>query len=191
MEKIYKKSPAVHSRRRSEWRNWLKANHAKESSAWLILYRKSNGSTLLYADAVEEALCFGWIDSVANKRDEESYYLYFSKRKPKSVWSKLNRERIEKLTAAGLMMPAGIAMVELAKSTGTWLALAAIENMEEPEDLKKALNKYKLARKNFDAWSPSVRKMLLQSLMQVKGKETRVKRIAGIVEAARENRKPV
>jgi uncharacterized protein YdeI (YjbR/CyaY-like superfamily) len=89
------------------------------------------------------------------------------------------------------MMPAGIAMVELAKSTGTWLALAAIENMEEPEDLKKALNKYKLARKNFDAWSPSVRKMLLQSLMQVKGKETRVKRIAGIVEAARENRKPV
>ena len=99
---------AVSAKDRHVWRKWLEKNHATEKSVWLIIYRKeSDTPSVYYNDAVEEALCFGWIDSKPNKRDGESYYLFFAQRKPTSKWSGLNRKRVEKLSAAGLIAPAG------------------------------------------------------------------------------------
>lgn len=111
----------VHARSRLEWRKWLKSNSQSEKSVWLILYHKSsNQKSINYNDAVEEALCFGWIDSKANKRDAESYYLTFTPRNPKSKWSNPNKERVERLLEKGLMTPYGQQLIDLAKDTGKW-----------------------------------------------------------------------
>jgi uncharacterized protein YdeI (YjbR/CyaY-like superfamily) len=98
-----------------EWRKWLEKNHEKEKAVWIIFYKKDSGTpSVSYVEAVEQALCFGWIDSKANKRDEESYYQYFTKRKPKGMWASTNKARVDKLIAQGLMTPAGIEMIDLA-----------------------------------------------------------------------------
>src|SRR5688572_27536369 len=103
------------AKNRIAWRRWLEKNHTKEKSVWLIMYRKdSNVPSVNYAEAVEEALCFGWIDSIKKKRDAESSIQFFSQRKPKSYWSKLNRERVEKLSKQGLITPAGQSVIDLA-----------------------------------------------------------------------------
>ncbi|QNF33370.1 hypothetical protein HUW51_11795 [Adhaeribacter swui] len=110
---------------RQQWRAWLAQNYQTAKEIYLIIYHiKSPTPCLTYSEAVEEALCYGWIDSVKNKRDPESAYQRFSPRKPKSTWSKLNRERVEKLVNAGLMTEAGQKMVDLAKQTGTWEPVA-------------------------------------------------------------------
>lgn len=123
----------------------MKKNHIQEESVWLIMYHKdSPNSSVYYTEAVEEALCFGWIDSKPNKRDAESYLLFFCKRKPKSNWSKLNRERVAILIKKGLMTLAGQAMIDLAKKSGTWMALNDADNTVVPPDLKKHFDKKKL-----------------------------------------------
>jgi uncharacterized protein YdeI (YjbR/CyaY-like superfamily) len=107
----------VYAPTRIEWRNWLKQNNQSEKSAWLILYhKKSKMPGINYNDAIEEALCFGWIDSLANKRDTESFYLTFTPRNPKSKWSKLNKERAERMIENGLMTPYGQHFIEIAKN---------------------------------------------------------------------------
>lgn len=115
--------PAVteyYAKDRKTWRNWLQKNHATAVSVWLIIYKKESGTpSVYYEEAVEEALCFGWIDSKPNKRDTDSFLQFFAKRKEKSNWSALNKKRIATLEAKGLLQPAGIAMIELAKKTGT------------------------------------------------------------------------
>src|SRR5688572_25952882 len=99
-----------------QWRKWLQTNGKKKTSAWLLLYRKNSGrKSLSYAEAVEHALCFGWIDNLANRRDEESYFLHFTPRKPKSNWSKLNITRAQRMMDEGLMMPEGQQLIDLAK----------------------------------------------------------------------------
>jgi len=119
---------AVYAKKRSEWRNWLKKNSQSERSVWVILYhKKSNVPCINLNEATEEALCFGWIDSLAKKRDAESYYLTFTPRNPKSKWSKPNRERVERLTAQGLMTEHGQKLIDIAKNTGRW----------EPEEVKE------------------------------------------------------
>lgn len=177
-----------YARSRKEWRKWLEKNHAREKSVWLIMYNQnSNTPSVKYAEAVEEALCFGWVDSKANKRDAESHYQYFAQRKPGSNWSESNRERVARLTKEGLMMPAGQAMVDLAKKAGTWLALVPIQNAEIPEDLQKRLNRNKKAFENFQAFPPSSKRIILEWILNAKRPETRKQRIEETVTLAAKN----
>ncbi len=119
---------AVYAKTRKEWRKWLSKNSQKEHSVWLILYhKKSTVPCITINDATEEALCFGWIDSLAKKRDAESFYLTFSKRNPKSKWSEPNRQRVLRMKEKGLMTPLGQALIDIAMSRGTW----------EPPETKK------------------------------------------------------
>lgn len=186
----FKDGNTFYAASRKAWRTWLAKNHGTEKKVWLILFNKqSDMPGISYAEAVEEALCFGWIDSVGYKREPGSSYLYFTVRKPKSKWSKLNRERVERLTAQGLIMPAGQAMIDLAKRTGTWEALVPIENGVIPDDLGKAFARNKKALKNFEAFSASAKRIILEWLANAKRPETRAARIAEIVSKAAENKK--
>lgn len=115
------------------WRQWLEKNHDKEKSVWLIIYKKSSGiPTVYYPEAVDEAICFGWIDSKINKRDDESYYQFFAKRNPKSNWSKVNKEKVERLLAQGVMAQAGLESITIAKASGKWEALDQVEEIIIP-----------------------------------------------------------
>jgi uncharacterized protein YdeI (YjbR/CyaY-like superfamily) len=173
---------------RREWRTWLRTNHSKEKNVWLILYKKeSDVPTVHYEDAVDEALCFGWIDSRPNKRDKQSYYLLFSKRNPKSNWSEANRERAEKLIKQDLMEKAGFNLIELAKKNGTWTALTDVQNAVIPDDLQHALNKNKKALSNFEAFPPSSKRIILEWILNAKKPETRQKRITETVTLAAKN----
>ena len=112
---------AVYAKTREEWRNWLEQNGQLEKSVWLVLYhKKSKVQCITLSEATEEAICFGWIDSLAKKRDAESYYLTFTPRNPKSKWSKPNRERAERMIESGLMTSQGQKLIDTAKNTGKW-----------------------------------------------------------------------
>ena len=166
----------------------MEKNHQSEKSVWLIIYnKKSTTSSCKYEEAVEEALCFGWIDSIAKKRDAESSFQYFSVRKPKSNWSKSNRDRVEKLTALGLITEHGQKMIDLAKQTGTWEALVDVQNLVIPDDLQLLLNKNKKALNYFLAFSPSSRRGILEWILNAKKAETRLKRIEETVKLAADN----
>lgn len=185
---IYKDIKALHAKNRNEWRKWLTENHKTEKSVWLIIYHKSSTTPSIYYDeAVEQAICFGWIDSIAHKRNDESKYQFFSLRKPKSNWSKANRDRAEKMIKEKQMKPAGQAMIDLAKATGTWTALADVQNSVIPPDLQKAFNKNKTALKNFNAFPPSSKRIILEWILNAKRPETREQRILQTVELATKN----
>ena len=143
--------------------------------------------SVYYDDAVEEAICFGWVDSKPNKRDDESYYLFMAQRKPGSNWSKLNRQRAEKMVAKGRMDQAGMAMVALAKQTGTWEALEDVQNAVVPPDLAEALLANVAANANFDAFPPSSKRIILEWILNAKKPETRQKRIGETVALAAKN----
>jgi uncharacterized protein YdeI (YjbR/CyaY-like superfamily) len=173
---------------RAAWRQWLQKNHQALTSIWLVIYKKDSGvPSLTYDEAVEEALCFGWVDSKPNKRDEKSYQLFFAVRKPKSVWSKINKTRIKKLQTAGLMMPAGLAKIEAAKKDGSWTVLDAIEELIMPDDLQRALKSNPTASDFFNAFPPGVKKGIYQWIISAKREETRSKRIAETVTLAQKN----
>lgn len=175
---------AFHAKTRKAWRTWLSKNHDTEQAVWLIMYHMSSETrSIYYADAVEEALCFGWIDSTAIKRDTESRYQYFTRRKPKSNWSRVNRERVERMIAEGLMTPAGQAMIDIAKKSGTW----EVDNDTLPPDLQAALDKNKKAREYFMAFPPSSKQIILTWVANAKRPETREKRIAETVSMAARN----
>ena len=125
---------------REAWRSWLAANHSRPGGVWLVLYHKKSGvPTVTYDEAVEEALCFGWVDSRANKRDGESYVLYFTSRNPKSNWSSANRQQVERMMEQGRMTEAGLGLVKLAKESGAWTALREVQESVIPPDLSEAL----------------------------------------------------
>lgn len=177
-----------HAKTRSSWRKWLAKNYASEKSVWLIIYKKASGiKSISYAEAVEEALCYGWIDSTANNRDENSHYQYFTKRKPKSNWSKINKARIDKLMKEGLIMKPGLEMIALAKENGSWDALNDIDEMIIPKDLLSAFNKNKKAFENWLQFSDSSKKMILYWIKSAKKDETRIKRIDETVQLAAKN----
>ena len=136
---------------------------------------------------MEEGLCFGWIDSKANKRDEKSFYQFFAKRNPASNWSKINKERVIKLIDQGLMNSKGMEMIEIAKGNGRWTALDKIENLELPVDLKAALKQHPQATKHFNAFPRSVKKGILEWIQNARKEETREKRILETVSLAEEN----
>lgn len=173
---------------RKDWRKWLEKNHQSEKSVWLIIYNKSSGTPSIYHnEAVEEALCFGWIDSVKYNRDGESNYQFFTPRKPKSNWSKVNRERVEKMTAQGLMTENGQKLIDLAKETGTWLALLDVQNLVIPGDLQILFDKNEKAFKNFTNFSPSSKRIILEWLLNAKTPVTRTKRLEETVKLAEDN----
>ena len=177
-----------HAKTRKEWRTWLKKNSESEKSIWLIIYHKDSVTKSIYYDeAVEEAVCFGWIDSIAHKRDNESKYQFFAQRKPKSNWSKANRDRAEKMIQKGLMTPSGQKLIDLAKKIGAWEALVDVQNSVIPDDLQKQLNKNKIALKNFLAFPPSSKRIILEWILNAKKDETRQKRIEETVRLAADN----
>lgn len=171
-------SNSIHPLTRAEWRSWLDQNHTRTQGIWLVIFKKATGKPRVdYDEAVEEALCFGWIDSKPNKLDEERSLLWFAPRKTGTGWSKPNKERLERLIAADLMHPVGLAKVEAAKLDGSWFALDAIESLEIPPDLAAALNGYSVALDRFEAFPRSVRRGILEWIATAKTAETRHKRI--------------
>lgn len=176
---------------RQEWREWLQDNHDKKQSIWLIYYKKkSNIPTVMYSEAVDEALCFGWIDSKAKPLDEEKFMQFFTRRKEKSGWSKVNKDKIERLTKEGLMTKAGFEIIEKAKLNGSWTILDEAEALIIPDDLDQAFKKRPNAKKYFLGLSRSDKRNILQWLVLAKRQETREKRIIEIVELADRKLKP-
>ncbi len=170
------------------WRDWLSKYHNKEKSVWLIIYKKESGTpSVYYPEAVDEALCFGWIDSKPNKRDEESYYQFFAKRNPKSNWSKVNKTKVERLIKAKQMTEAGLVLIELAKKSGTWTALDEIENLSLPIDLELLFKKNKTVYKNWEAFPRSSKRGILEWIGNAKKPETKQKRIEETVNLAEKN----
>ncbi len=170
---------------RKAWRQWLQKYHTKEPGVWLIYYKKNSGkSRVSYDESVEEALCFGWIDSIMKPIDEEKYMQKFTPRKVKSVWSALNKRRVGQLIGKNLMAPAGLAIIDLGKQNGSWTKLDHVENFVIPPDLAQLLAKNKKVLKYFEGLAKSVRKQWLYRLGNAKLPETRAKRIADIIDAA-------
>lgn len=174
-----------------QWRDWLAENHVQKESVWLIYYKKSaKKPTISWSNAVDEALCFGWIDSVQKKLDDERSIQFFSKRKPKSTWSKINKEKVIKLIEAGQMTDAGLKCIEIAKQNGSWEILDSVEALAIPIDLEIELKSKPNAMDYFLSLSKSTRKAMLQWLVLAKRPETRQKRIAEIAELAEIRQKP-
>jgi uncharacterized protein YdeI (YjbR/CyaY-like superfamily) len=181
----------VRPKSRKAWRAWLQKHHGASRGVWLVFAKKhSKLPTVTYDEAVEEALCFGWIDGLMHPVDETFYKQLFTPRTSKSRWAASNKARVEKMIAAGLMTAAGLKMIELAKQTGTWNAFDAVEAMSLPDDFKRALDKVPAAKKGYDGYTPAAKKQCLYYLNDAKRPETRAKRIARIIEAAAAGRKP-
>ena len=184
IEIFYPKSQAA-------WRKWFEENHLSKQAVWLVFYtKKSEKVSITWSDAVDEALCFGWIDSKKVKVDEERAHQFFSTRKPKSTWSKINKEKVEKLIEKGFMTEAGFKSIEIAKENGSWTILDEVEELIVPEDLEVALADKPQAKDFFLGLSKSVKKQILAWLVFAKTSETRQKRITEIVERAEQNLKP-
>lgn len=174
-----------------DWRQWLKENHNSEQSVWLVYYKKkSNVPTVTYNDAVDEALCFGWIDSTRKSLDHETFMQFFCKRKPNSVWSKINKGKVLRLIDNGLMTKAGFDSIETAKQNGSWIILDDVEELKIPEDLATEFTGNPGSEDYFLSLSRSVRKGILQWLVLAKRPETRQKRVAEIAELAARKLKP-
>jgi len=179
---------SIYLENRNAWRNWLKENHVSEKNVWLKIYKKQSQTPSVYYDeAVDEALCFGWVDSSIKKGNDEFYYQFFAKRNPKSNWSRVNKAKIEKLMSEALMAEAGLKMVEIAKETGTWTALDDVENLISPPDLQEKLDQNSIAKAYFEAFPRSVKRGILEWLLNAKQAETRQKRIEEIVSLAEKN----
>lgn len=176
---------------RQEWREWLEKNHHSQQSVWLVYYKKNaNAAPVTWSDTVDEALCFGWIDSTVKTLDGDKFMRFFCKRKPTSVWSKINKGKVQQLIAEGRMMRAGYESIETAQRNGSWATLDDVEELTIPQDLQKALKANKGAMAFFVGLSRSVRKAILQWLVLAKRPETRQKRITEIATLAAQGLKP-
>ncbi|MDE2385014.1 MAG: YdeI/OmpD-associated family protein [Alphaproteobacteria bacterium] len=172
---------------RAELRAWLSKHHGQPQSIWLVTRKKPDPRNVPYNDIVEEALCFGWVDSLPRALDEKRSMLRLSPRKPGSAWSKLNKQRVATLIASGLMQPAGLAVVEAAKASGTWDRLNEVEELHVPDDLAATLKKNKMAKGYFDLFPRSVKRAILEWILSAKKQETRASRIAETVSKAEKN----
>ena len=172
----------------AEWRAWLERHHGRGTGVWLVTWRAGSGGPRIgYEESVEQALCFGWVDSKGRSLDAERSMLWFAPRKRGSGWARTNKERIERLTAGGLMAPAGLAVIEAAKADGSWTLLDDVENLVVPDDLAAALAANPPAREHWDAFPRSARRALLEWIVQAKRPETRAKRVAETAEKAQVN----
>jgi uncharacterized protein YdeI (YjbR/CyaY-like superfamily) len=181
----------LHVTDRQEWRAWLEKNHAMEKEVWLIYFKKHTGNPRIpYDDAVEEALCFGWIDSIVSKIDEDKYCQKFTPRKEKSSWSELNKKRVERLIKQGRMTEIGLAKIETAKKNGAWNKTATSKmTFDIPIELEEALSADAEARTFFYSLSPSYRKQYIGWIAGAKKKETRKKRTSEAVKLLNKNQK--
>lgn len=171
--------PSIHPPSREAWREWLRDHHQQTTGVWLVSYKKGTGNPRVdYDAAVEEALCFGWIDSKPNKLDAERTLLWFAPRKPGTGWSRPNKLRIERMTAAGLMADAGLRKVEQARCDGSWTKLDAVEELQIPEDLNEALQELPPAMENFAAFPRSAKRGILEWIANAKTAETRARRVS-------------
>jgi uncharacterized protein YdeI (YjbR/CyaY-like superfamily) len=166
------------------WADWLHSNHNTFPGIWIRFYKKNSGvDTVTYDDALEIALCYGWIDSLVNKYDELSYIQKFTPRKPKSIWSKRNTEKVEVLIKAGLMQPAGYEQIELAKADGRWdAAYNSSSNMTFPDEFLTALSKNKKAQMFFDTLNKTNKYAIAWRLETAKKPETKMRRMHQILE---------
>ena len=172
------KSPA-------EWRQWLLENHLSKSSVWLVLYKKSSDKhNMAWSEAVDEALCFGWVDGRRRPMDGERFLQFFCRRKPNSTWSKINKDKVADLVTRMRMMPAGFDCINIAKQNGSWNILDDVENLVLPDDLRLALEQQTGALEYYMLLSPSVKKLILQWVKLCKTDLTRKGRITEIVNAA-------
>ena len=180
--------PRIHPKTRRGWRAWLERNHAASTGVWLFFYRQGSGKRRLpYADAVEEALCFGWIDSVVKPIDDERYMQLFTPRKRGSGWSRVNKQRVERMLAAGLMHPSGLERIAVAKRDGSWFNLDAVEDLVVPPELARVFSKNTTLRQRFETLGRSARKTALYWLNGVKKPERRAERVATIVSLLEKN----
>jgi len=181
--------PLIEPANRRQWRDWLEAHHADSPGVWLAVGKKGNPVTdLSYADAVEEALCFGWIDSVVNRLDENRYKQRMTPRRPGSGWARTNKERVARLAGQGLLTRAGIAAIDAAKADGSWARLDEAEALVVPADLAAALAENEASEGSFAALPASTRKQILHGIGSAKRPETRANRIHAAVLAAVERR---
>ena len=180
---------------RNAWRAWLARNHDKQKGIWLAYYKKAAGKkSVTYEEALQEALCFGWIDSTVGTLDAERYKQRYTPRNDKSVWSSSNKARVEKLIAEGRMAPPGLAKVEAAKRNGSWDSLNDIERIgrsaEIPADLLEALGRDGRARQIFEKRPPSEKKLWAYWVLSAKRPETRARRVAETVKRILAGRRP-
>ncbi len=177
METFHAENPSV-------WREWLVENHLSADSVWLVLHNKSSAkNSITWREAVDEALCFGWIDSKKVKIDTETSHQIFSKRRAKSTWSKINKDKVEELIACGKMSPAGYKSIEIAKENGSWTSLDSVEALVIPDELEEALAMRSEIKEAFLALSKSAKKLLLYKVSFAKRPETRQKKIAEILDS--------
>ncbi len=169
---------------RAEWRAWLEEHASASPGVWLVTFKKKSPSHLPYDEMVEEALCFGWVDSQARPLDEARSQQQLTPRKAGSGWSRPNKQRVERLIEAGLMTPAGLAVIDRAKADGSWSALDDVWNLIEPEELKAALDADPEARSQWEAFPPSARRAILEWINTAKRAGTRAKRITETVQLA-------
>jgi uncharacterized protein YdeI (YjbR/CyaY-like superfamily) len=174
---------SFHPADRKEWHEWLSKNHASSEGVLLTIHKKnSQNEGLLLPDAIDEALCFGWIDSKLSPQDQASYRLLFTPRKPGSIWSARNKQCVEELIREGKMTAAEIAKVVAAKKDGSWDILNDVEELRIPEDFRLSLAGNVEAQKNFVVLSDSAKKQVLWWIQSAKRSETRMKRIQLVVE---------
>jgi uncharacterized protein YdeI (YjbR/CyaY-like superfamily) len=183
---------ACYFRNRYQWNQWLLKNHNTAHEIWLLHFKKSSGRTgITYDEAVEEAICFGWIDGKLKSIDKERFVLRYSPRKARSVWSKLNKERAEKLIKMAKMTDAGLLKIEEAKRNGYWdVAYSNKKRDELPDDLREALLKETNAWSNFNAFANSYRNTYIGWMVSAKTEKTRKRRITEIVKRSLLNKKP-
>lgn len=183
--------PVFYPKSVTAWRNWLAKNHNKYDAVWVVFYTKAaNKKTISWSESVDVALCYGWIYSKKIKIDTETSHQFFSRRKAKSTWSKINKQKIEHLIQSGLMTPEGHKTIITAKENGSWAILDDVEELVVPKDLQLAFKKKPLAKMNYDNFSRSVKKGILQWLVLAKRAETRENRINEVVSLAEQNLKP-
>lgn len=186
-----KEAESFYPETRQQWRQWLEQNHHKKEAVWLICYKKTTGKpSVSWSDAVDEALCFGWIDSTRRSAGNDSFIQFFTRRKASSTWSKINKEKIERLINEGLMTEAGLSVIELAKKNGSWGILDQVEELVIFEDLEIAFQQVEGSKEFFLGLSKSVRKSILQWVVTAKRAETRQKRVAEIAERSGQKMKP-
>lgn len=182
--------PIFHPRDLAAWRAWLEHHHRSARGVWVASWRKQSGRPAVpYEQLVEEAICFGWIDSTVNILDDERGLQLMTPRQPKSTWTRLNRRRVAELEAARRMTDAGREVVEIAKANGYWTILDPVEDLIEPPELAAALDASPAARAAWNHFSPSARKQMLWWVISAAKPETRAARIAKIVAEAAEGRR--
>lgn len=183
-----KKHPEHYFKNDDEWREWLHENHETQTGVHLIFYKvEHHKESMRWEEAVKVALCYGWIDSTVRSLGDGKRKQYFCPRKPKSTWSRVNKNYITELKADGLMHKSGLEVIEVAKKNGSWTELDDVENGVVPEDLQKAFDNHQTAYKNFKSFTNSQRKSYLYWLKQAKREETRKKRIMEIVSLSENN----